>query len=206
LPGNPSKTAILLLIYDGSTATGVLGIQFAKLSGCRVVVACSPHSFDYVESLGAEAAFDYKSSTAAADIKELTKGQLQHAWGCIGSTESAKFCVSAMSDEGGAYASLSTVDGLVIHEVNPKVSNMGTLAYTIFGESFEKFGVTPPIPEDYEFGKVFWEYTRGLLASGKIKTAKLDVNRGGKGLQGVLIGLRELKENKVRGEKLVYTI
>lgn len=104
-----------------------------------------------------------------------------------------------MSEEGGAYASPSTVEDLVIHEVNPKVSNTSTLAYTIFGERFEKLGVSPPTPEDYEFGKMFWEYTRGLLVSGKIKTVKLDVNRGGK-------GLRELKENKVGGEKLVYTI
>jgi hypothetical protein len=37
--------------------------------------------------------------------------------------------------------------------MNPKVSNTETLAYTIFGERFEKFGVTPPIPEDYKFRK-----------------------------------------------------
>jgi hypothetical protein len=80
------------------------------------------------------------------------------------------------------------------------------LAYTIFGERFEKFGATPEIPEDYEFGKRFWEYTRGLLASGEIRTTKLDVNQGGKGLEGVLIRLRMSKENKVRGKKLVYTI
>jgi NADPH:quinone reductase-like Zn-dependent oxidoreductase len=164
-----------------------------------------PSQLDYVKSLGVEAACNYKSQTAAADIKELTNGQLQHAWDCIGSTESAKLCVSTMSDEGGAYASLSTVNDSVIHEVNPKVSNTRTLAYTIFQKSFEKFGVTPAIPKDYDFGKKFWVYTRGFLADGKIKTAKLDVDRGGKGLEGVVIGLRELKENKVRGEKLVYT-
>ena len=72
-----------------------------------------------------------------------------------------------MSDEGGMYASLSTVDDSVIHEMNPKVSNTETLAYTIFGECLEKFVVRPPIPEDYEFGKRFWEYTRGLLAVGR---------------------------------------
>jgi NADPH:quinone reductase-like Zn-dependent oxidoreductase len=194
--------AALARLKGGSTATGVLGIQLAKLLGCRVVT-CSPRNFGYVKSLGVKTAFDYKSPTAVADIKELINGQLQHAWDCIGSTESAKLYVSA--DEGGAYASLNTVNDSVIHKVNPNFRNTSTLAYTIFEKRFEKFGVTPAIPKDYDFGKKFWEYTRGLLADGKIKTARLDVDRGGKGLEGVVIGLRELKENKVRGEKLVYT-
>jgi hypothetical protein len=56
-----------------------------------------------------------------------------------------------MSDEGGVYVLLSRMDGLVVREVNSEASNTNNLAYTIFGERFEKFGVIPPIPEDYEF-------------------------------------------------------
>lgn len=42
-----------VLIYGGSTATGGLAIQYAKLSGLTVVTTCSPRNFDYVKSLGA---------------------------------------------------------------------------------------------------------------------------------------------------------
>jgi hypothetical protein len=46
------------------------------------------------------------------------------------------------------------------------------LAYTIFGGRFKKFGVTEAVPQDYEFAKMFWELTRELFASGKLKTAR----------------------------------
>lgn len=42
-----------ILIYGGSTATGGLAIQYAKLSGFKVITTCSPRNFDYVTSLGA---------------------------------------------------------------------------------------------------------------------------------------------------------
>jgi NADPH:quinone reductase-like Zn-dependent oxidoreductase len=53
LPGEPPEPSGILLIYGGSTATGILGIQFAKRSGFSVVVTCSHNSFDYVKSFGA---------------------------------------------------------------------------------------------------------------------------------------------------------
>ena len=53
LPNKPSTEKSALLIYGGSTATGSLAIQYAKLSGMTVLVTCSSHNFDYVKSLGA---------------------------------------------------------------------------------------------------------------------------------------------------------
>lgn len=206
LPGTSSKTPTFLMIYGGSTATGILGIQFSKLSQCRTIVTCSPRFFDLVKSLGADAAFDYKSDTAAADIKEFTEGKLCHVWDCIGTAESAKMCAMAMSDGGGQYVALDGNNASIIHDVNPKISAVQTLAYTIFGDRFEKFGMTEPVPEDYEFAKMFWELTRELLADGKLKTARPEVGRGSQGLEGVLVGLQELKQHKVSGTKLVYTL
>ncbi len=53
LPGQGKGDGKVLLIYGGSTATGALAIQFAKLSGLTVVTTCSPRNFDYVKKLGA---------------------------------------------------------------------------------------------------------------------------------------------------------
>lgn len=207
LPTAPATEPIPLLIYGGSTATGLLGIQFARLSGCRVVTTCSPRNFEYVKSLGADEAFDHADPACADRIREFTGGRLRHAWDCIASAETARVCAAAMSAEGGGkYRSLLYVPDEVVKGVNPGVSSGFTFAYTVFGEAFEKFRRFEAVEEDYEFGKMFWELSRELLAAGKVKAARRDVNRGGKGLEGVLVGLKEMKENKVSGVKLVYTL
>lgn len=213
LPTEPSPTEIPILIYGGSTATGILGIQFAKASGCRVITTCSPRNSDYVESLGADVVIDYTRYATPDDFAERVRAEvggddgLRLAWDCVGSADSARRCVSAMSKgEGGQYRSLLGVDQEVIRAVNPKVEGGVTLAYFVFGEEFRKWGPFPARPADFEFGKMFWELTRGLMAEGKVKAARQDVNRGGKGLEGVLVGLQEMREGRVSGVKLVYTL
>src|SRR4051812_38630358 len=95
---NPLKIPQTLLIYGGSTASGILGIQFAVLSGYRVITTSSPHNYDYMKSLGVSETFDYHSLTCARDIKAATKGQLRLAWDCVSGNDSAKLCAEAMSD------------------------------------------------------------------------------------------------------------
>jgi NADPH:quinone reductase-like Zn-dependent oxidoreductase len=173
-----------------------------------VATTCSPSNFDYVKSLGADSVFDYRSPTVVDDIKAWSHDAdaLTLAWDCISSAESARLCAAALSKtRQGHYRSLLKVEDEVVQSVNDKVSNGLRVAYTMFGEPFEWHGITPAIPEDYEYGKMFWELARELLAQGKIKPARADVNRGGKGLEGVLVGLSEMKQGKVSGVKLVYT-
>lgn len=129
------------------------------------------------------------------------------AWDCVSSGGSTEICAAALSKtRAGRYWALLAIDEKVVRGVNDKVESGYRLAYTMFGEPFEKRVKVPAIPGDYEFGKTFWEVARGLLAEGKVKPARADVNRGGKGLEGVLVGLDELKEGKVSGVKLVYTL
>ncbi len=206
LPGSPASTSFPLLIYGGSTATGLLGIQFAKLSGAKVAVTCSPRNFELVKSYGADAAFDYNSPTVVADIKAWGNNAITSVWDCIVTPDSTKICVGAISDAGGRYQGLLFPDAELVKSINPKVEIGVSLAYTVFGEEFKKGKVWAPVPEDFARGKAFWELSRTLLAEGKVKVVKPEVNRGGKGLEGVMIGLEELKQNKVSGGKLVYTI
>ncbi|OJJ54679.1 hypothetical protein ASPSYDRAFT_49796 [Aspergillus sydowii CBS 593.65] len=194
-----------VLIHGGSTATGIYGIQYARLSGLKVIATASPHNFEYLKSLGAEEIFDYKSPTAGPDIRKYTKNGLKLAWDCTGSGGS--IIAAALSSEGGKYAAIMPVNKEEVDAINPNIDGPHmTFMYTIFGERFVKKSETPPKPEEFEFAKMFWELSRGLLADGKLKAPRTIVNRGGDGFEGILKGLDELRANKVSGGKLVYTL
>ncbi|BCS02740.1 zinc-binding alcohol dehydrogenase family protein [Aspergillus luchuensis] len=202
LPTEPAKggNAGPILIYGGSTATGTLAIQFAKLSGYKVLTTCSPRNFDLVKGLGADEVFDYNAPNAAAEIRKATDNKLKLVLDTISLEASAKFCDEAISTEGGEYSALLAV-GIERKNVNDR----WTLAYTAVGEEF-MFGETPfpAKPEDKEFAAKFWDIAQKLLAEGKIKVHRPSVR--GEGLKGVLEGLQLLKADKVSGEKLVYNV
>ncbi|KAB8205981.1 Alcohol dehydrogenase GroES-like domain protein [Aspergillus parasiticus SU-1] len=200
LPSEPIKEPEPILIYGGSTATGTLAIQFAKLSGYTVLTTCSPHNFDLVKRLGADAVFDYKDPNSAAEIRKYTNNNLKLVFDTISLKASSEYCEQAISTEGGDYGVL-----LFTSIERENVTTRHTLAYTIIGEEFS-FGDTvfPARAEDKAFAEKFWAIAEKLLADGKVKVHQPKVNPGG--LQGVLEGLKLLKEDKVSGEKLVYNV
>lgn len=210
---SPNKT---ILIGGGSTATAVLGIQYAKLSGLRVIATASPYNFDYIESLGADAVLDYHEPTEdlVAKIKEATAagggdGSLTMAWDCSPNETFHKVAALAMSTtDAGIYA---TVDPMtppdLLRDTNPMVQCKTQLAYTVFGEEFSLGPYTfPASREDVELHGAFWKRTLLLLGENKLHPTRVTVNRGGDGLSGVIIGLDELSQGKVAGSKLVYSL
>ncbi|KAJ5827401.1 Protein TOXD [Penicillium robsamsonii] len=197
---NPLEPAETLLIYGGSTATGALAIQFAKLSGYTVLTTCSPHNFEQVKSLGADKVFDYNAPDAAAEIRAYTHNKLKLAFDTISIDASARLCDAALSTEGGDYTALLAVG---IDRVN--INDRWTLAYSAIGEEYMYRGTPlPSKPEDKEFAVMFWSIAERLLADGKVKVHTPKVNPGG--LNGVIDGLQLLRDNKVSGEKLVYNL
>ncbi|KAJ6151246.1 Polyketide synthase enoylreductase [Penicillium chermesinum] len=196
----PVANGIPLLIYGGSTATGTLAIQFAKLSGYTVYTTCSPRNFELVKGLGADEVLDYRDAAAAAAIREKTGDKLALALDCIADEGSAAFCEGAISTAGGRYTAL-----LSTTTKRENIVDSATLGYTAMGEAFTKFGKDfPAKPEDAACIKEFIEMAEPLLAAGKVKVHPPKVGKGG--LQGVLEGLKLLEEGKVSGEKLVYNI
>ncbi|KAJ5520369.1 hypothetical protein N7463_000822 [Penicillium fimorum] len=200
LPTEPIKDATPILIYGGSTATGTLAIQFAKLSGYKVLTTCSPRNFDLVRSLGADDVYDYKDAQAPAKIRKATDNNLKLVFDCISLESSAAFCDNAISTDGGEYSALLSVK---INRTN--VNDRFTLAYTTIGEAFS-FGDIPfpAKPEDKAHAERFISIAEVLLAQGKVKAHPPKV--GQHGLKGVIEGLKLLKEDKVSGEKLVYNV
>ncbi|EJP68202.1 zinc-binding dehydrogenase [Beauveria bassiana ARSEF 2860] len=193
-PAAAAEPPQTILIGGGSTATGVLGIQYAKLSGLRVLATASPRHFDYLRPLGADVLLDYHAPVAdlVAQIKAVTAEEdLTLAWDCIHSEHFQN--------------ALAPAD--LLQDRNPMVEARFQLGYTAFGESFERGGhVFPAVPEDVAFAAAFWERSAKLLEEKQLQPIKETVNRGGQGLEGVIAGLEDLRQGRVSGTKLVYSL
>ncbi|KAF2837928.1 oxidoreductase [Patellaria atrata CBS 101060] len=195
-----TESEIPILVYGGSTASGILGIQFARLSGYAPIVTCSPHNFELVKEYGAVATFDYGDDDAAEEIREYTNGKLKLIWDTVSISWSAEFCASVMSPEGGKYASL-----LPMRISAENVESTTTMAYTVFGEDWKMGSMFfPAKKENFEFGKTWFALVEDLISKGRIGPHRIGV--GEKGLEGVLDGLQLLRDSKVSGKKLVYRI
>lgn len=199
-PATPDSPA--LLIYGGSSSMGLMGIQYAKLSGYRVLTTASPRNFGLLRSIGADDVFDYHSATCGADIRAATDSKLKLAWDCIGGEQALQICNDALSEEGGQISRFSPAGAM-----REGVKTGSTLAYIGIGEAFTKFGREFPADmQEMERLSRFWELTREILAAGLLKAVGGIVNRGGEGLEGIQHGLGELKAGKVSGGKLVYSM
>jgi NADPH:quinone reductase-like Zn-dependent oxidoreductase len=62
IPQSGDAAQKTVLIYGGSTATGTLAVQLAKLSGLRVVTTASPKNTELLKQRGADVVLDYVSS------------------------------------------------------------------------------------------------------------------------------------------------
>ncbi|TPX12432.1 uncharacterized protein E0L32_006844 [Thyridium curvatum] len=213
-PARPAEDPTIL-IWGGSTATGILGVQFAKLAGYRVLATCSPRNFDYVRSLGADAVFDYGSPDVAREIREAAAAdggsRVSAAWDTVVSADSPRLCAEILGAEGGSYGCLLPVPDagkvFAVEGARQPIKVTHTLGYTGIGEHFVKWADFPASKEDYDFARRFWALARELLAAGKVKAARPIVDRDGKsGLEGVMAGMQELKAGRVSGGKLVYTM
>ncbi|KAL1795379.1 hypothetical protein ACET3X_007195 [Alternaria dauci] len=207
LPNEPGYERLTLLVYGGSTATGTLAIQFAKMSGLDVITTSSPHNYGMLESLGADAVFDYSLPDVGDRIRKYTDNKLYYAFDCIATDASARICADALSDDVAMKAPMYSA---VLYCVFPRqdVQVNVTVAYTIFGSSFNKPELGPEefpaSKEDYEFGKRFWKISEKLLREGQFKVHPFEARSGG--LEAVLDGLDELMRGEVRGKKLVYML
>lgn len=210
-PAAPSSPPQTLLIGGGSTATAVVGIQYAKLSGLKVIATASPYNFDYLRSLGVDELLDYHedANTLVRKIREITGDDLTLAWDTSPNDHYPSIAARALSSTKKSV--FATVNPLIpegfLKDVNPLVDAKFQLGYSIFGEAMERGGrLFPASPEDVEFGKKFWNRSGKLFAEDKIQTTRFELNRGGQSWEGVLHGLQDLRAGNVKGTKLVYNV
>ncbi|OOF92792.1 hypothetical protein ASPCADRAFT_509191 [Aspergillus carbonarius ITEM 5010] len=189
-----------ILIYGGASATGTLAIQFAKLSGYEVVTTCSLDHEGLVKSRGADKVFDYQDPGAAEKIREYTGDRLTLVMDTISTEETAAFCGRAMSTQGGDYTAI-----LDVKVPREDVRNRWTLAYTCMGKEFTyREAIIPANPQDRAFAEEWMETAVKVVADGRV--VPHPVRLGPNGLQGVIEGLRAMRDGKVRGCKLVYNV
>ena len=209
-----------ILIYGGSTATGTLAIQLARLSGFKVITTSSPSSFDLCRSLGSSACFDYNDPQCGSNIRTATSNDLHYIFDTITEEPSLSICAAALSTNPPPFSSPGGVDDDAAAAENhytgllplaksfsgPHVKHPGfTIAYTFKGEEMKLSDTIIPAKKgDFEFMKGFIEVVEGLLEKGEVKTHPVEVGKAG--LVGVLEGLQRMRERKVRGKKLVYRV
>lgn len=69
------REGMTVLVQAGAGGVGGFAIQLAKRKGATVFTTCSPQNFDYVKSLGADAAIDYTESDVGEEVRRLTNGR-----------------------------------------------------------------------------------------------------------------------------------
>ncbi|KAL9097825.1 MAG: hypothetical protein Q9165_000151 [Trypethelium subeluteriae] len=197
-----------VLIYGGSSAMGMMAIQYARLSNLIINTTSSPKNFELLQSLGALRTFDYRSPSCGSEIRAHTSNKLHHVFDTISGSSSIQICRDAFSTDGNNfYAGFPMGAGLSDPSIETSIKTSIKVAYTALGEDVA-FGESGPrfeaSREDFEFAKKFVELSERLLEKGEIKPLRMRVGQGG--LKGVLEGMGELRQGKVSAEKLVYRI
>jgi NADPH:quinone reductase-like Zn-dependent oxidoreductase len=103
----PSSSGKSVLVWGGSSSVGATAIQLAVGAGVKVVSVASKHNLDKVKDLGADAVFDYNSSSVADDIITALEGT-EFAGICdtIGTPDAAKVWAPVYKKLGGRYGTV----------------------------------------------------------------------------------------------------
>ncbi|KAF5578722.1 toxD [Fusarium pseudoanthophilum] len=198
LPDAPAKEPFPVFIYGGSTAMGIAAIQFEKLSGATVITTSSPANADYIKSLGADHVLDYKSEALVDDILRLSGGPLLHVFDTHPNLTSITASAAILQKSPYAiYISLNPGLEREVKRLNPDVTAESILAYSATGNPWmyeNKF--YEAVPADFAFQKKFVKVAEKLFKQALLKPARVYLNRGGSGLEGIVKGLVDVKEGR----------
>ena len=84
-----------------SAGVGLSAIQLAHISGYKVVTTASPRNFALVQSLGADAVFDYRDPEVVTKIKAATGNSIKSALDTISEKESLRITADSIGSQGG---------------------------------------------------------------------------------------------------------
>jgi len=179
-----------ILIWSGAASVSFYAIQLAKYAGLKVYTTASSHHHEALKALGVEAVFDYKDPEVSKKIKDASNGKIKICLDGISEYGTTKLAAAALSDEGGTIVTLLPVKD----EFPPGIKLVPSLLYRVLDVNNveERADIA-------EWNKVLPK----LLSNGHLKIQNIDHR---KGLDAIPVGLEELKQGKVSGKKIVYTI
>lgn len=175
-------------------------------AGLRPIVTCSPSNFDLVLHFGAEKAFDYRSSTCAAEIRSYTGNELAYTLDCVSQADTTQLCYAAMGRAGGRYVSLEPFQKAVAQSRALTIEPSWVMVLTVFGRKVALEGEygRDARPQDREFAAQAFSAVQSLLDSGLIDTHPVKVMSGG--WEGVMRGVDIIRSQALSGQKLVYPV
>ncbi|KAJ6489172.1 hypothetical protein C8R47DRAFT_978193 [Mycena vitilis] len=177
-----AKSGETIYVSAGASAVGVAVIQLAKAKGLKVIASAGADSkVDYMRSLGADVAFNYKKTPIADVLKE--HGPLDIYWDNVGGE-----AVELAIEYSRLHARLVMCGCISEYNLAPEK------CYGNLGQIFKKrmriegFLLPELVPE---FGPRFYTEVPALLAQGKM-TAKEDIMVGlENGPEALLAALQE---------------
>lgn len=194
-----------ILIWGGSTASGVLAIQLAKLSfGLKVFTTSSKKNHAYLKQLGADAVFDYSDADVVSLIKKEAGDSIAFALDTVGSESSPQQVYDSTANSKHVEIDSLLLKGKDSITVDPSrlVNHHTTVVYratgaevTLAGKTFEANEVAAKKYLDY------WtnELPKVLL---QLRAHNLKVLEPG--LESVNEALLLLHDGKVSAQKIVF--
>ena len=199
--GEQGNNKVPILIYGVTSAVGAFAAQLARLSGLAPIIGIAGRAGDFARTL-VDHVVDYRNGEDAlvAGVETvLAKDDLD---------SKIIHVFDAISENGSLEATLRFID--------PNRGVVSTVLPTnLFARDKENFrypsgvkatnSAVPLIHETRkDFGYIWSRYLGRLLADGRLKGHPYEVVPGG--LNGVLTGLKKLRDGKASGLKYVYRI
>lgn len=97
-----------VFVHGGASATGAFVIQFARARGARIAASCSAANRDYVLSLGAEAAIDYRAENVCEAVRAWAPHGVTRLVDAVGLGTLPQAALLVRS--GGSMAQIATLD------------------------------------------------------------------------------------------------
>ena len=190
-----------ILIYGVTSSVGAFAAKFARLSGLSPIIGVAGRAGEFAKTL-ADYVVDYRNGEDAlvAAVEEVLAKE--------GLGNKLHYVFDAISEDGSLEATLRLID--------PNTGTVSTvLPPNLFAKDKKNFkyppgvkainSVLPFIQSTHkDFGYLWSRYLGRLLEDGRLKAHPYEVIPGG--LNGVLTGLKNLRDGKASGVKYVYRI
>jgi NADPH:quinone reductase-like Zn-dependent oxidoreductase len=199
-PGAEGSPKVPILIYGVASAVGGFAAQFARLSGFSPIIGIAGRGGEFAKGL-VDHVVDYRQGEddMIASIEEILKKE--------DLSSKVPNIFDAISENGSLEASLRLIDpnGTIGTVLPPSMfaKDKDNFKYPL-GVNASSSAVLQVHDLHKDFGYIWTRYLGRLLQDGRLKAHPYEVIPGG--LNGVITGLKNLRDGKASAVKYVYRI